>query len=266
MKGMTIKKWGSQVVNNFAPICVLAFILVSCGPKNPDNKSTCKDEQGNAYICQSTTTVAPEHRWMDRQIYLALPNGIDGDRNNTFQKQKVKDALTEIQASTGLGDNYFSFSEVDESLLQPLTAITQATADYKSFILVWPDDVFNRFVINELDGNIPDPYAITVINSANKRKFFVVLKASCFNTAPACNNIGDSGLRAMIARQLGLLAGMSLKNCVQFPTHTMCAETPSDSQWSLASKQNFFSSFNSALESILNSPGFYNVYQPPSTQ
>lgn len=200
-------------------------------------------------------------RWMDRNIYMAYSNGTD--RNNEFQKAKIKEALQEIQQNTILGDNYFHFAEVDEGLLSPIVEPGLSPNNYKSFILIWPDAQFNSFVVNTLGGNVPDANAITVINSAYKRKFYMIFKASCFNTAPQCNNLSTPGLRALVARQLGFLTGLPPVNCASDPENVMCASAPSDVQWSELNKQRWQSTENNILEVILNNPNYYDEYIPP---
>jgi hypothetical protein len=200
-------------------------------------------------------------RWMDRNIYMAYSNGTD--RNNEFQKAKVKEALVEIQQNTILGENYFTFTEVDEGLLSPIIEPGLSPSSYKSFILIWPDAQFNAFVVNTLGGNVPDANAITVINSAYKRKFYMIFKASCFSTSPACNNLSTPGLRALVARQLGFLTGLPPVNCAADPENVMCASAPSDLQWGELNKQRWQSTENNILEVILNNPNYYDEYIPP---
>lgn len=200
-------------------------------------------------------------RWMDRHIYMAYSNGTL--RNNEIQKGKLKEIFKEIEKATTLGEGYFDFTEVDESLLNPIIEPGLSPNQYKSFVLVWPDADFNDFVVNQLGGNVPDPNAVTVINSAYKRKFYMIFKASCFETAAACNNISTVGLTAMVARQLGLLTGIPPVDCNDEPENVMCASTPTDTQWSLLNKQRWVSTENNILEVILNNPNFYDEYVPP---
>ena len=93
-------------------------------------------------------------RWMDRKIYFAFSNTANPNRNNEFQKAKVKEALAEIQNNTLLGKDYFQYQEVDESLLHPVVEPGLSPSQYKSFILIWPDNVCNEYVVNNLGGNI----------------------------------------------------------------------------------------------------------------
>lgn len=159
-------------------------------------------------------TTAPDYRWMDRNIFFAYSQGgaSNTNRNNEFQKQKVKDALNEISSRSNLGANYFTFTETDESALTPILSATTSSNDFKSFILIWPDADFSDYVVNQLGGSIPDANAVTVLNSAYKRKFFMIIKSSCFSSDSACNGITSAaGLRALVARQMGLMTGMPLK-------------------------------------------------------
>lgn len=201
-------------------------------------------------------------RWMDRKIYLAFSNAQQPDRNNEFQKSKVKEALLEIEDLTTLGQGYFQFQEVDESLLQPIIEPGLSPNQYRSFILVWPDAVFNDYVVNNLGGNVPDPNALSVINSAYKRKFYMIIRSSCFVSAAACNGITDAGLRALIARQVGFLLGLRPMDCAEEPNSVMCASLPVDAQWSELEKLRWASALNNNLEIILNNPNFYDEFVP----
>lgn len=204
-------------------------------------------------------------RWMDRTIYFAFSSGSEPQRNNEFQKAKIQEALDEIQDSTLLGPGYFNYAEVDESLLNPLIEPGLSENEYKSFVLIWPDAVFNDFVVNELGGNTPDPNALAVINAAYKRKFYMIMKASCFVSDAACNGISTTGLKALVARQLGLITGLSPKSsdfCEDTPGDVMCTEFPEDSQWDENNKLRWASSYNNLLETILNNPNFYDEFVP----
>ena len=203
-------------------------------------------------------------RWMDRTVYFAFSNANNPNRNNEFQKAKVREALEEIEELTLLGRNYFDFKEVDEGLLNPIIEPGLSPSQYKSFILIWPDSEFNDFVVNQLGGNIPDPNAITVINSAYKRKFFMIFRASCFVSAATCNAISTPGLNALVARQMGLLTGIAPLSCDDEPENVMCADIPSDVQWSEINKQKWASTEDNILEVILNNPNFYDEYVPPT--
>lgn len=236
-------------------------ILASCNSSDDDDKETVTKYIGCTKALEGQGDCI---RWMDRKIYFAFGNNGSPLRNNEIQKGKVKEALAEIEKNTLLGQGYFQYTEVDESLLQPIIEPGLSPNQYRSFILIWPDDVFNSYVVNNLGGNVPDPNAITVINSAYKRKFFMILRASCFSTNPACNNISTNGLYALIARQIGLLSGIGPVNCDAEPNNVMCASYPVDSQWSEQSRQRWYSTENNILEVILNNPNFYDEYVPSS--
>ena len=223
-----------------------------------------------ASACGNTvtnTTIAPAYRWMDRTLYFAYSNAAIPERNNEFQKSKIQDALNDIALNSNLGANYFNYQELDESVLTPSLTQSVSADEFKSFILIWPDADFSDFVVNQLGGMVPDPNAITVLNAAYKKKFYMIFKASCFESSSACNFITEAtGLRALVARQIGLMTGLSIKNCTSFPNDTMCASAPNDIQWSPTNKQQWLSSLNNVLEAILNNPDFYNEYIIPATQ
>lgn len=205
---------------------------------------------------EATTATASSARWMDQNVYFAYPDATDINRNNAFQKQKVQDALDYLSTNTLLGEGYFSYHEVDESELTPILTAQTAT-DFKSFVLIWPDATFNSYLATTLGGVTADPNAITVINDANKRQFFLIFKASCFSNNATCQSIGTNGLSAMISRQMGLLSGLSTKDCLTYPSDVMCASIPSDSQWASSYQLKFFSAFNNVLTKILSIPSYY---------
>jgi hypothetical protein len=199
-------------------------------------------------------------RWMDRSIYLAFSDPKDSDRNNIIQKSKVKEALSDLQNMTSLGEGYFGFSEVDESTLN--TSLDGgSSSDQKSFILVWPDSVFNNYLATVVNGQTPDPNAIAVLNDSNKRKFFIIVRASCISSSAqgSCSGLGFPGFKALIARQMGLLVGMATKKCSDpnYQFDIMCATNPNDGQYSDNSKLRFSGGFNNALEAIRINPSFY---------
>lgn len=233
------------------------FALYSCNEK--------KDEE-SPKIVYTACSVEDQlknkcTRFMDRKIYLSYSTGIIADKNNEFQKLAVKEALQEIADTSNLGPDYFSFQEVDPTFIEPTIEIAYGT-EFRSFIQILPDSEFNVLANNF--GFIPDQNAITVINGANKRQFYIVFRASCFNPNQiSCTNdsgavMGNQGIKALVARQLGLLTGMSL-NCVSMD-RTMCGDFPRNGQWSTIERSFWTGSFNNALETISNNPKFYEEF------
>jgi hypothetical protein len=239
-----------MIKNILSILVVLTFSsIVGCANKNT----------------ASTPSATPNYRWMDRTIYFAYSNNSDPDRNNEFQKADVQNALNDIASSSSLGANYFNFQEVDEGLLQPIVTTTDLTTPFMSFILILPDVDFSDFVVNELGGEVPDPNAVVVLNQADKRQFFMIFKASCFISNSACNSVTVGlGLSAMIARQFGLMTGLSTQNCTSSPDSVMCATLPNDLQWSPSNKLGWIAEFNNTLEAILLNPNFYSQYEIPN--
>jgi hypothetical protein len=203
----------------------------------------------------------PVYRWMDREIYLAFSTGGNANRNNEFQKAKVQEAFNEIaKDSLFLGAGYFSFKEVDEAILQPIVEVGQSPNTYKSFVLIWPDLDFNNFVVNTLGGTVPDQNGVAIINASYKRKFYMILKASCFTSSAACNGISSQGLKGLIARQMGLLVAIppqTTTQCNADPENVMCP-IPNNEQWNDSNKIRFLRSFDNQLEAILNNPNYYD--------
>lgn len=250
-------------------IAIISIMFASCKPTADESAKTTTITKyvGCSAAAEGTGQCI---RWMDRKIYLAFSTGANPNRNNEFQKQKIKDALqNEIGSNTILGRNYFTFTEVDESLLNPIIEVGLAQSEYRSFILIWDDASFNDFVVNQLGGNVPDLNAITVINSAFKRKFFMIFKASCFNSNATCNSITTNGINGLIARQFGLLTGLPPEKCLNpldttCPVKTMHPDLPSDNQWNDTNKSQWFAEFNNILELIYNNPNYYDEYVPAS--
>lgn len=247
---------------NLRTILILSMLFFGCAKeeeaKTVDKYVNCTKAQEGKGQCI---------RWMDRTIYFAYSSASDSNRNNEFQKAKVQEALNEIQEITMLGPGYFEYKEVDESLLNPLIEDNLAEAEYKSFILIWPDSVFNSFITSELGGNTPDPNGLAVINAAFKRKFYMILRASCFVSSADCNGITTTGLRALVARQLGFVTGLQPKSetyCNTYPQNVMCTDFPEDAQWDEVNKLRYASALNNILETILNNPNFYEEYVPGS--
>ena len=219
---------------------------------------------GCGNLAKSTDqTNVPEIRWMDRKIYLAQSSLDFPQRNNEFQKTKLIDSIRDISSRSNLGSNYFEFEEVDESLLSPKIEASTDALEHKSFILIFPDDDFNDFVVNKVGGTVPDPNAVSFVNAAFKRKFFMIIRGSCFSAGSDCGGIsGNLGLTALLARQFGLIVGLQIRDCGVAPESVMCSKKPNNSQWLPANRDAWVSSFNNQLESILQSPGFYNNNTP----
>lgn len=240
--------------------------LVACKPASEEDGGTITITK---YIgCDKVTEGRGECiRWMDRNIYMAYSSATNSNRNNEFQKAKVKDALNDIAKNTMLGEGYFKYTEIDESQLNPILESGLNSNEYKSFILIWDDASFNDFIVNQLGGQVPDTNAVAVINSAYKRKFYIIFRASCFNSSATCNSITTNGINALVSRQLGLLIGLSPKNC-NGNLDPLCSQDvmyttlPTDVQWADTNKNRFFASLNGMLEIIYNNPNYYDEYVP----
>jgi len=194
-------------------------------------------------------------QWMDNKIYFAYSSS-NPVKNNTFQKEKIKAALRELENNSILGSGYFSFDEVAETEIEPILEATGSQGEFKSFIQIYPDDEFSQFW-QDIGGD-EDVNAIVFVNSAHKKRFWMILRASCFATHDNCNGISsEEGLRALVARQFGRMVGLKVKDCDVSPTDVMCGDFPQDSQWELENKNKWFSVFDNQLETIMNIPDFY---------
>ena len=202
-------------------------------------------------------------RYMDRTVYFA--NFKTVGRNDPFAIDAVKTALDQISRESDFGAGYFQFANADESLLQPLTERTDGV-EFRSFIQIWSDEDFNNLA-RDINSYIADPNVILALNQANRREFWMVLRGSCFESNQiSCTNdsensfTSESGLRALIARSLGRLAGMSIVDCLEFSDDVLCAEYPNDDQWIIGKRNNFYAGLKNSLELIDNNPDFYKVF------
>nr|BFD64858.1 hypothetical protein BdHM001_35390 [Bdellovibrio sp. HM001] len=201
-------------------------------------------------------STAVSSRWMDRKVYLAFSDE-DPKRNGYFQKQDLRAALEDISANSMLGAGYFEFEEMDESEMQ-FVRETQGVSDFKSFIVIWPTDVFNQWAQDNYGGSLVDRNAMLVINAANKRQFYLILRAECFESSVNCDGVGKNGMYALVARQLGRMTGLSV-DCTNVQS-TMCADSPSNVQWNSVNKFNFIRALDNQLEKILMTPDFYQSF------
>jgi hypothetical protein len=234
----------------------LLILLVACGvPK--------KEEEEDVTVFRSCSTDMETSgecmRFMDRNLYFAFASG---DKNNVFDKDKVKDSLNEVAARTGLGFNYFNFLEVDSSQLEIPVEKTSSSTSFKSHIQIWPDADFN--VLWTSYGSLADPNTILLVNHANKRQWMLIIRSACLESDNVlCSNdagadfTANKGLSALIARQLGLLVAMTIKDCSTAPENVMCATTPSDTQWSVDNSEQWEQAFNNSLDTIGSNPNFY---------
>lgn len=233
----------------------LALFIISCSSSEEENTPervyvTCSKSDQAANKCT---------RFMDRKIYFSFSTSPNPNMNNAFQKQEVQDALEEISEITQLGTGYFTFEEIDPILIEPVTDEDNSSG-FRSFIQIWPDDEFIDFA-NEF-GYVPDENAITVLNTSNKRQFYMIIRSSCFIandtrcSQDAGATMGTNAIRALVARQLGSLVGIPM-DCSTSINRTMCPFFPRDEQWTLSEKQYWQANFNNSLETISNNPDFY---------
>ena len=221
------------------------------------------EQNVNFYNDQEYSASCLTKPWMDNNVYVASPNG---DKNNTFFVADIFDALEEVSCSSLLGCGYFNkvSPTIPESQIPIYLERAELDNRERSYLMVWPDESFNSF-INDNGISPADPNSLLIINQAYKRNFTMIYRASCFDANnPFCDGgnggITKDGVRALVARQLGLMVGLRIKNCTEEPNHVMCAEIPSDFQWTIDAKNKFFNQFNNALEFIGNNSDFYFEY------
>jgi hypothetical protein len=246
------------MIKTIAYICIFLTFFACAQQEEEDTNKTiyvvCSQEDFAAGKCL---------RYMERSIFLAFASGGSPDKNNIFQKQTIKDAFNEVAENTDLGSGYFTFTEIDPVFIEPLSEVTQTGTAFKSFIQVYPDDEFNLFA--EKWSFVPDQNAVVVINGANKRQFYMIIRASCFETndinctSDPSISMGETGAKALIARQLAQLVGAPY-DCSLGNNNTMCSSSPSEGQWLVAEKNKYFSMFNSQLETIRLNPDVYDTF------
>ncbi|MCP4914587.1 MAG: hypothetical protein GY909_15840 [Oligoflexia bacterium] len=236
------------------------LFLVSCGTKEEEEKpkeifTACSKalEQGGRCL-----------RYMDRVIHFANFVPSFPEENNPFAVERVKEALDEISAKSDLSPFIYEFA--DKNLLEPITEQTQL--NFRSFIQILPNLKFNELA-SELGVSLSDPNAIVAVNRNNKREFWIVFRASCFNSSDTtCTNnalstmTSTKGVYALVARTLGRLVALNTRVCSDDPSDVMCANFPSDDQWSLLSQNKFYSEFEASLVAISNDKNFYDFFVP----
>jgi hypothetical protein len=233
------------------------FSLFSCAQNKEEDSKTiyvvCSIEDQNAGKCL---------RYMERDVYLALP-GSDPNKNNIFQKSVIEEFLTEFACETDLGCGYFKTYDIDETFITPLSEATTSSNNFRSFIQIYPDIDFNELASQW--GYNPDQNAIIVVNQANKRQFYMILRASCFNTndfrCTSDNSVtmGVTGVKGLLARSFAALVGAPY-DCSQGNNSTMCPQFPSEDQWINPEKSKQIALFNSQLEIIRLNPNVYEEF------
>jgi hypothetical protein len=236
----------------------LIIIFASCGLQEEEESGktvyvVCSIADQNAGKCL---------RYMERDIYLAF-SGSDPQKNNIFQKAVVSEFLDEMACDTDLGCGYFNVSEIDPAFIEPLTSGTSSGGSFKSFIQIYPDIEFNEFA--DEWNFVPDQNAIVITNAANKRQFYIILRASCFSTNDfRCTRdnsvtMGSVGVKGLLGRSFASLVGAPY-DCSQGNNNTMCPQFPSEEQWISGEKNKYKALFNSQLEIIRLNPNVYEEF------
>lgn len=176
------------------------------------------------------------------------------------------DAIREVERNTDLGEGYHRFTYKDAELLEKPRE-TELLDRFETNIEVWDDARFNR-LLEELPAQ-EDPNAIWVYNRANKKQFWLIFRASCFesNNQSCTNTVDgtytpDKGAYALVARTIARFVGSVVKTCDQGDSDPMCADFPNDLQWSESERTRIFRIIDNGLELIRNDPNFYEVFNP----
>lgn len=145
-------------------------------------------------------------RYFDRQLFF--PAGVSVDPEVSASQEQVRQALLELELATDLGRDFFIFQYDDDSLLQPVASETvQKGREWKSFVQIWKDDLFNQFVAESV-GTAPDSDIVVAQNEKNKREYYIILRLSCFVAGEACGYPTQVQARAIVWRAFGYLIGL----------------------------------------------------------
>lgn len=210
--------------------------------------------------CQnkSSSTEGAPPRYFDRDLYFAVSDiSVAGNefRNNPAHQAIIKEALLELSRKTRLGETYFKFHDIAETQLNVVTELSDQGDSFKSFIVIYPSEVYQQFVIKNFGPSTPDPNAVLVNNAYNKRQFYIIFNADCFNGTSYCGNISLNGMYSLVFRQIGYFMGFAPVDCGVKPNAIMC-NNPTDTQYNF--KESFFVDFDNSLNQIDANPNFYS--------
>ena len=184
-------------------------------------------------------------RWVDRGLKFAYQDRYISNLNNDFHVLKLQSTIKNLERSTSLGENHFLTETITPNLMSTNFHGDISWEDSLSFMQVWPDKKFETLVTQKFGSidNLADPNVLIVENPFFKRKFYMIFRASCFESSQRCSDsegevIGNSGINALIWRQFGFLFGLQPADCDLDPTNIMCNE-PSDLQWNDESVDQF---------------------------
>ena len=247
-----------MIQNIFTKLLILTlFLSVSSCSQNSEEDE--KEEKKVATVTDPLTCL----RWVDRDLYFATQDPFVSNRNNEFHKEQTQQILKTIEKNTQLGEGYFRIKTTSPEILDPLRTNNLPADEIKSFVLIWEDSKFEDFITSNLGGfgNVPDKNAITVVNPSYQRKFYIILRASCFEASSRCSaadndSIAYEGLSALVARQLGFLFRLPNKNCSNDRFDVMCPQ-PDDNQWEESNKEEFYTSLTNQMTVINNNPNYY---------
>ena len=252
-------------------IFLFLFSLYSCVNSSNTNSPTV------VYSACSVTmeTAGTCTRFMDRDVYFANNIATQPLTNNSFNVLDVQAALNDLTSNTSLGNNYFRFHMTDAVNLNVINSVTSGV-NFISFIQIIPDlDYYDTNDINHINphsgfntlwnsGSYSDPNAIVIVNQANKRQFYILLRQSCFTSnSTSCTDdaaasfTSNKGLYSLVDRAIGRLVGLTNVDCTTYPNQLMCAQYPNDNQWSTTEQNRTYSLINNALETVSQNANFY---------
>lgn len=169
--------------------------IAACSPGKNDKEAD-PDDGG----------VEQSWRYFDREIYF--PTGVSVSPEMSAAQELVVSALTDLEADTDLGVDYFVVKYDEDSILQPVTSEASYQGRvWRSFFQIWDDDRFNELLAGQV-GTSPDQDVVVALNAKNDREYFVIARLSCFVAGEACSFATQGAAKALVWRAYGYLIGL----------------------------------------------------------
>lgn len=249
-----------MIQNIFIKNLLIGLLLLNISCSGTKEEEDYNNSPSNVDVTEALSCL----RWIDRDLYFANQDPLISNRNNAFHVQQAIDIIRNLESNTRLGSDYFRINQLSPEVLDPIRPNNLSESEYKSFILIWEDSLFDQFVNDNLGGlsNIPDKNAFSIINPNFQRKYYMIIRSSCFEASSTCSapdndRISFQGLSALIARQIGFLFRLPQADCSTDRNNVMCVQ-PSDDQWSEDERTEFFDTLTNQMLVIQNNPNFYN--------
>lgn len=218
-------------------LLIFLCLAISCSKKSDD------DDDNEKRVLIDVNQQLECLRWVERDLYFGISDANVITRNNDFHKQRVKDTLRFVEKFSNFGQNYFRIREKNAEILNPEKPQGLKKNEYESFVQIWEDTKFEDYYTKVSPGWRTNPNtdknAIAVVNLSYRRKFYIILRASCFEASTRCTNsdgepISDLGVSALVARQLGRLLNLPFPDTCTPKSDgsiSIMCPVPNDKQW-----------------------------------